>query len=122
MVLELQGHLQDAVPDFEQAVALAHSPMMYGWLGGAYARAGRRSEALKVLSNLKELSSHRYVDPVAFIIIYTGLGDKDRAFQWMDKAYQERDYFLTTLKSPNWDPLRSDPRFQAIYKKVGLPP
>ena len=121
-VLTLQGRLQEAVPDFEKGAALGHSPVWSdGFLGEAYARAGRRSDAMKVLSNLKELSHHRYVDPVAFITIYTGLGDKDRAFQWIDKAYLERDYFLTTLKSPNWDPLRSDPRFKVIYKKVGLP-
>jgi tetratricopeptide (TPR) repeat protein len=121
MVLELQGHLQEAVPDFEKAAALAHSPMMYGFLGRAYAQAGRRSDALKALSNLKELSSRRYVDPVAFVAIYAGLGDLDRAFQWMDEAYREPDYFLVKLKSPNWDLLRSDPRFKVIYKKVGLP-
>ena len=121
MVLELQGHLQEAVPDFEKAASLAHSPMIYGFLGRAYAQAGRRSDSLNVLIKLKELSSHRYVDPVPFIAIYAGLGDNDRAFHWMDKAYWERDYFLVTLKSPNWDELRSDPRFQAIYKKVGLP-
>jgi hypothetical protein len=61
------------------------------------------------------------VDPIAFISIYAGLGDKDQAFQWMDRACQERDYFMTGLKSPMWDLLRSDPRFKVIYKKVGLP-
>ena len=122
MVLQLQGHLQEAVPDFERAAALSPSPLWSdGWLGLAYARVGRRSDALKALSNLKELSHHRYVDPVAFIAIYVGLGDQDQAFQWMDKAYRERDYFLTHLNSPMWDALRSDPRFKVIYKKVGLP-
>jgi TolB-like protein/Flp pilus assembly protein TadD len=122
IILVLQGRFQEAVPDFERGAALAPSrPQMVAWLGAAYAVAGRRSEALKVLSNLKELSHQRYVDPVAFVTIYTGLGDFDQAFQWMDKAYQERDYLLVTLKSPVWDPLRSDPRFKAIYKKVGLP-
>jgi adenylate cyclase len=122
MILELQGHRQEAVPDFERAAALSHSrPDMVAWLGAAYAGAGRRSEALKVLDNLKEQSYHRYVDPVAFVTIYAGLGDYDQAFQWMDEAYRERDGILVTLKSALWDPLRSDPRFQAIYKKVGLP-
>jgi tetratricopeptide (TPR) repeat protein len=121
MVLALQGHLQEAVLDFKRAATLAHSPLMVAWLGGAYARAGRRSDALKALSNLKELSSRRYVDPVAFVAIYAGLGDLDRAFQWMDEAYRERDYFLVKLKSPDWDLLRSDPRFKVMYKKVGLP-
>jgi tetratricopeptide (TPR) repeat protein len=121
-VLWLQGHPEKALPEFEKAAALGISPIQYTWLGIAYAQVGRRSDALKILSRLKELSGHRYVDPIAFVGTYWALGDKDRAFQGMNKAYDERSYFMTALKWPMWDPLRSDPRFQVIYKKVGLPP
>jgi hypothetical protein len=88
----------------------------------AYAQTGRRSDALKVLAEMKAQAANRYVNPVAFIGICWALGDKDQAFHWMDKAYEERSFFLIGLKTPIWDPLRSDPRFQAMYKKVGLPP
>lgn len=122
----MQGDVQSAVPDFEEAASLGHSPLMESWLGVAYGLAGRRSDALKVLDGLKEQAGRRFVDPIAFVGIFGVLGDRDQAFQWMDKAYDERSYFMTTLKLPIWDigetPLRQDPRFQAIYKKVGLPP
>jgi adenylate cyclase len=119
---ESQGDVAAALRDFEKAAALEHTPVFYGWLGTAYAQTGRRSDALKILADMKAQSANRYVDPMAFVGVCWALGDNDRAFQWMDKAYDERSFFLVNLKLPMFDALRSDPRFQAIYKKVGLPP
>jgi hypothetical protein len=121
MVHESQGDFVAAVADFEKATAFERTPLFQGWLGTAYAQTGRRSDALKVLAEMKAQAANRYVDPMAFVGIYWALGGRDQAFHWMDKAYEERSFFLVNLKLPMFDPLRSDPRFQAIYKKVGLP-
>jgi len=71
---------------------------------------------------LLELNRHRYVSPVAMVHVYIGLGDKDRAFAWLEKAYQERSNLMAFLKvEPIADPLRSDPRFDDLLRRMGLP-
>ena len=125
MLQAIEHDYPAALPHFERAAALGHSPLAEGWLGLAYGQLGRRDEALKVLDQLKAQSSQRYVDPCTLAAVYFGLGEKDRAFQSLDQALAERSYFLTTLKMPTWSiepTIRTDPRFQAIFKKVGLPP
>jgi len=118
-----EGDVKAAIPDAEKAVVLADNfPLTEGVLGQLYGISGRRADALKILDRLKEQAGHRYVTPAAFVGVYAGLGDNDRAFQWLEKLYEERSDFLLWLKQPIWDGVRSDPRFQAIYKKVGLPP
>ena len=87
-----------------------------------YGLAGRKVEANKTLEELLELNRHRYVTPVAMVYVYTGLGDKDRAFVWLEKAYQERSNLMSYLKViPIADPLRSDPRFGDLLRRMGLP-
>ena len=110
------------MPDYEKVVALADFPLTQATLGQIYGIAGRKTEALKILEQLKRQSTAQYVTPIAFVVVYWGLGDKDSAFQWLEKAYEERSGYLLSLRAPLWDGLRSDPRFQSIYKKVGLPP
>jgi hypothetical protein len=90
-------------------------------LGYAYARAGKSAEARALLSELKE--QQRYVSWYDFAVIYAGLGEKDQAFAALKKAYELRDIRLTIMKvSPVWDPLRSDPRFQDLLRRISLPP
>jgi len=120
-VYELTGQLHEAVSDFEKAVALSPVTGAEGSLAVGYGLTGRRSDALTILNRVKEESSHRFVDPITFASIYFALGDRVQGFQWMERAYKEKSYFMTGLRSPLWDLLRSDPRFQAIYQKVGLP-
>jgi hypothetical protein len=92
----------------------------YGW-DGAYAVSGRQCEARKILDLLKGLSRRRYVMPYHLANIYTALGDKDQAFAWLQKAYDERDDRLMFLKvDPFWDSLRSDPRFSNLVRIIGL--
>jgi hypothetical protein len=92
----------------------------YGW-DGAYAVSGRQREARKILDLLKGLSRRRYVMPYHFATIYSALGDKDQAFAWLQKAYDERDDRLMLLKiDPFWDSLRSDPRFSNLMRDIGL--
>ena len=124
MVHAMQHDFLAAVPDLEKGAALGHMPVVEAWLASTYALAGRPSDARKILSQLKEQSSQRFVDPTLFSGIYFALGDKDQGFQSMERAYEGRSYFMAGLKSPMWDTIpniRQDPRFQAIYKKVGLP-
>jgi hypothetical protein len=82
--------------------------------------AGRRAEALKVLDQLSELSKQKYVRPVFMARIYVGLGDKDKAFEWLEKDYDERS--LPFILDPIFDPLRSNPRFQDLLRRMNLQP
>ena len=95
---------------------------MTATLGHAYAVAGKRAEASKVLADLQSQSKERYVSPYFIALIYTGLGDKDQAFAWLNKAYEERHPYVNHLDvEPVFDTLRSDPRFEDLLRRVGLP-
>ena len=90
--------------------------------GGRHALAGRRDEALKIIGELNKLSEHKHVSPTAIAAISGALGDKDQAFALLNKAFDERDFVLITLKvEPMLDPLRSDPRFAELARRIGLP-
>jgi len=87
-----------------------------------HARLGERSQALRILDELKGASKQKYVSAYSFAVIYLGLGEKDQAFAWLEKAYEERSFLLPYLKvDPIWDPLRSDPRFADLLRRMGLP-
>ena len=87
-----------------------------------YGFAERKEEAKKILKELLTLNERRYVTPAALACGYIGLGDKDQAFAWIEKAYRERSNFVTYLKVvPIVDSLRSDPRFSDLIRRVGLP-
>jgi TolB-like protein/tetratricopeptide (TPR) repeat protein/predicted Ser/Thr protein kinase len=92
-------------------------------LGYAYAVAGRRAEAQRVLDQLDELSKQKYVSPIAAAQTYAGLGEKDKTFEWLEKAYEDRSTgstFVNFKVDPLWDPLRSDPRFQDLLRRMNL--
>jgi TolB-like protein/Flp pilus assembly protein TadD len=112
----------EAIATSEKAVVLSsRASGALGVLGMCYGLAGRKVEANKTLDELLELNRRRYVTPVAMVQVYIGLGDKDRAFAWLEKAYQERSYFMAYLKViPVADPLRSDPRFDDLLRRMGL--
>jgi TolB-like protein/DNA-binding winged helix-turn-helix (wHTH) protein/Tfp pilus assembly protein PilF len=114
--------LPEAINEAEKAVEVSRrAPAALGLLGFAYGAVGRQREAHKVLNELFELQKHRYVSPMAFIYVYIGLEDKDQAFAWFEKSYQERSNHLAFLKvSPTLDRLRSDPRFADLLKRIGL--
>jgi tetratricopeptide (TPR) repeat protein len=118
------GMYAEAIPELRKAIALSgESPRAMAELGLAYARSGNRGEAQKLLSELKERSKQRYVSPFDFALIHGGLGDKDQALQWLERAYQERSVSLYRLKSsPAFEGLRSDQRFQDLVRRIGLPP
>ena len=94
--------------------------MSLGFLGYGYAIAGRTVEARKVLDQLNEFSKGKYVPAFRRAEIYAGLGEKDKAFEWLEKAYKE--HFIIAIKvDPVYDPLRSDPSFQDL-RRMNLQP
>jgi TolB-like protein/DNA-binding winged helix-turn-helix (wHTH) protein/Tfp pilus assembly protein PilF len=118
-----KGQFEDAIKAAEKAVDLSEGvPGALGILGLAYGLAGRKADANKVLNELLKLNETRYVTPAALVNVYIGLGDKEKAFEWLEKAYQERSNYLGYLKVfPIVDPLRPDPRFADLLRRIGLP-
>lgn len=121
-VLQFEGHLDSALAHFAQTgVTRSWIPTVAGE-GYVYAQQGRRAEALRVVQRLDSLSSGAYVTSYAVALVYTALGDRDRAFAWLDRAVQERTHWLLWLnRDRRWDPIRSDPRFGSLVRRVGLP-
>ncbi len=113
---------EEAIPVLEKAASLTdRSPGVISTLVWAYAHAGRRAEALKLLGELKKRQQRGYVPAGAFVNAYLGLGDNDEAFAWFERAYEEQSNILIYIKvSPWFDPLRGDPRFQDLVRRVGL--
>ena len=92
-------------------------------LGRSYAMAGDRKNALRIRSEFEELSRHQHVWPTDAAFFYAALGQNDRAFDWLEKAVQEKDGWLMFLNTdPRLDKLRADPRFAGVVSRVGLPP
>lgn len=86
-----------------------------------YALMGKRDEALKLLEQMKEASKQRYVPPSGFVVVYSALGDRDEAFAWLERAYAERQPILRGIKTATYAaPLRSDPRFDDLLRRIGL--
>ena len=99
----------------------------YGWmsvvvLGHAYAKMGNRAEAEQQISELRDLAKTRYVRPYYLASIYAALGDKDKAFAELERSFDEHDcYFSRAPVDPFMDPLRKDPRFKSLMKRMNLP-
>ena len=118
---EYRGRFPDAVIRFRKAFEATATPVHLANLGHAYARNGNRSGALKVLAQLRTLSKSRYVSPYAFALVYMGLADKEKSFEWLQKALTERSQTITTLEvDPVFDELRADPRFVSLVRQIGL--
>lgn len=113
---------QRAIEELETARRVApNDPFVLGLLGYGYAVVGRRADALKALESLDDMEKQHYVSRAARVYIYAGLGDKDKAFAWLEKAYQERSDSLAWFrKEPESKTLQSDPRFAALMRKVGF--
>jgi TolB-like protein/DNA-binding winged helix-turn-helix (wHTH) protein/Tfp pilus assembly protein PilF len=118
------GTYQEAIVAHQKARSLSGaSATEVAAIGEAYAKGGIRGYYLWELRRLREESRHRYVRAEAFAYLYAGLGEKDQAFAYLEKAYQDRDWHLTLLQiGPGFDPLRSDPRFQDLLRRMNFPP
>jgi pentatricopeptide repeat protein len=112
----------DAIPELEKAASVSNrSPAVIGVLIRAYAHAGRHSDALRLLAELKRRRDAGYVPAGAFVNAYLGLGENDEAFAWLEHAYTEQSNILQFLKvHPFFDPIRGDPRFADLVRRVGL--
>jgi len=116
------GQPDEAIPVLENALTISErSPAVIGVLVRAYAHAGRRAEALRLLDELKRRQQTGYVPAAAFVNAHLGLGDNEQAFAWLERAYQEHSQILQYIKvHPFFDPLRGDPRFADLVRRVGL--
>ncbi len=117
-----KGMHPEAIAGLRAALnSLGRNPQIEGELGHALAVAGRRAEALAVLEGLRHLSATQYVSPYSVALVHAGLGDRDEALAWLDKAYAERSDYMPYLRlEPMLDGLRSDHRFAALVGRVGL--
>ncbi len=121
MALEMKGAYAEAIAQYQRARGLNNDPRVPALLGHALAASGRRDEALKTLSELKEIAKQQYVPAYNFAIVYAGLKDPDQAFEWLEKSYQDRSSRMTILQvDPFLDNLRSDPRLADLISRVGL--
>ncbi len=112
----------EAIANLEMGIAQSGMETSnLGYLGQVYGLAGRKSDTRKIIGELKERSRHHYVFPSVFANAYLGLGDRDQALMYLERAYEEKDPWLFYLKVwPPLDPLRSEPRFQTLMRRVNL--
>jgi TolB-like protein/Flp pilus assembly protein TadD len=111
-----------AIFHFERLRTLwGSNPQLVAVLGYGCAVAGERSRAQKILDELNDISKQQYVSPLGIALVYIGLDEKDRAFSWIERAYEDRVFWLGYVKvEPSFDPLRSDPRFTHLLKRMRL--
>jgi tetratricopeptide (TPR) repeat protein len=119
-----KGMYRDGLSALEKYSALSRrNATSLAFLGYSHARLGERKEALRMIEELKAASQQSFVPALFVALVYAGLEDKDQAFTWLEKAYEERFNRLAYLKvEALWDPLRSDPRFADLLRRVGIPP
>jgi tetratricopeptide (TPR) repeat protein len=117
------GRQQEALDETAQAEqALREWPVLMTARGFTYGKMGKREEAQAVLREMQQLSSRRFVTAYGMALVYAGLGEKDDAFAWLQKAFDERSHWLVWLRlDPRWDSLRADPRFDALVRRMNYP-
>jgi TolB-like protein/DNA-binding winged helix-turn-helix (wHTH) protein/Flp pilus assembly protein TadD len=117
----LQKQMDDqAVAELQKAVQLSgNSPTCMANLARAYVAFGKRSEAAKLLGDLEKRSTSAYSNASEIAVIYVALGDADQAMTWLEKSYEDR-FNPSVLLRPGFDPLRSDPRFESLLRRIGI--
>jgi serine/threonine protein kinase/tetratricopeptide (TPR) repeat protein len=123
LVLRKMGRYEMAIAGGEKGVKLSGgSPLMNAALAQTLATAGRKEEAMRILDDLTNLAKQKYVAPYFFAGIHVGLGEEDRAMEYLEKSYEEHSHWLMYLHmDPSMDGLRSNPRLQDLLRRVGLP-
>jgi TolB-like protein/DNA-binding winged helix-turn-helix (wHTH) protein/Tfp pilus assembly protein PilF len=121
LIYEEKGMYTEAIAVFQDSVRFSKDDVALGYLGNVLGVAGRKEDALRVLGDLQRISKERHVSPYSIALVYVGLGDKDRAFEWLERTYAERSPKLVYLKvEPQLDSIRTDPRFGVLMAKMGL--
>jgi serine/threonine-protein kinase len=112
----------ESIEALQRSIALSgDSPDEPVDLARAYARSGNKREAATLLDGLLRSSQSRYLSPTTIGSVYAALGERDKAFEWFNKAIAERDYILVLIRvDPMFDDVRDDPRFPALVKQVGF--
>jgi serine/threonine protein kinase/tetratricopeptide (TPR) repeat protein len=123
LLLRKMGRYELAIDEGEKGVKLSGgSPLMNAALAQTFATAGKREKAIQILDDLTNLTKQKYVAPYFFAGIHIGLGEDDRAIEYLEKSYEEHSHWLIYLHlDPSMDSLRSNPRFQNLSRRVGLP-
>jgi serine/threonine protein kinase/tetratricopeptide (TPR) repeat protein len=117
-----KGDVAAGIQELEKAKALEPTPLVLGNLGYAYAKVGRKTDARKLLADLADQSRTRHVASYWSAVIHAGMNEKDDAFALLEKAYEERSWWLVWTKTdPKVDTLRSDSRFTDLMRRVGFP-
>jgi len=124
LAYEQMGKPEEAIAAFQRALTgSGGNPVPLAAMAHAYSTAGRRSEATEKLNELRQLAREAYVPPYWLALPHAGLGEKDAAFEWLERAYEQRDVWLVWLKrEPRFDVLRSDPRLEHLLRGIGLLP
>jgi adenylate cyclase len=116
-----KGMYTEALEEFQKAVRLSDRPDLLAYLGYIYAVTGKKAEAQKSLDELKRLSKQKYVPSYDMAVMFAALGQKDQAFRWLEKMYEEHSIYIVQVPvEPTLDALRSDPRFTDLLRRVGL--
>jgi TolB-like protein/DNA-binding winged helix-turn-helix (wHTH) protein/Tfp pilus assembly protein PilF len=119
---EQMGLYPEAISELKKIKSWEDLPLTLEELGYIYARQGKRHEALQMIAELQRRSTHHYTDSASAARIYIALGDKDSAFVWLQKGYDEHSPHMILIDADSaYDPLRSDPRFQNLVRRIGLP-
>jgi tetratricopeptide (TPR) repeat protein len=117
------GRTREALDELELGASLTHRQALLElmYLGHALGVTGARDEGRKVLAEIQDLSQTRYVPPDYIAVVYEGLGDRDQALKWYEKAVEERSVNFWVLSDQRLDAIRSDPRFHNLMRRMGLP-
>jgi len=118
--LELNGAPGDAIVEYQKASKLNDDPRVLAFIGHAQASIGRQTEAREILAQLTDAGKTRYISGYSLAVIHLALGEKDQALDWLEKDASERTGFeINFIKvDPYLDPLRGDPRFEALVQRV----
>lgn len=116
-----KAQFADALADIEKWGGTESAPWAWSWRAHGYGRSGQRAQARHAMEKLQGLYRRQHIGPDPMLWAYVGMGDTDEAFTWFEKAYAAHSNLLTSLKvNPAYDPLRGDPRFQRLLRRVGL--
>ena len=123
MVLEQKGKWHEAISQFEMAREVSNdNPWTLAYLGHAFGASGQEEKASGILRELEQLSTQRYVSGYDIALVHAGMGNKQEALAWLERAYKDRSDWIVWLKvDPRFDPLRGDPQFQKLIQRVGFP-